>query len=109
MIYDKIKVGQRLRDIRQSLGLTQEQVGNKIDRAPRFIMRMENGKVGMSIETMLALCTVYAITPDALLIGADQQTLGNNAAYIAQAIDACPPEKQESAVKLLELFLKAIE
>ena len=47
-IYRKTEVGNCIRERRRSLGLTQEQLAEKIDKSWRFMVDLERGKVGMA-------------------------------------------------------------
>ena len=52
--YDRYLVGERIQKRRQSLGISQEELAERIDRATKYCSDIERGMCGMSIETMLA-------------------------------------------------------
>lgn len=108
MTYDRKAVGNEIRRRRLALGLTQEQAAEKIDRALRFYSRIELGDVGMSVDTLLEICTLLKTTPDALLIGKSSEDTKANYEWIAEAIANCPLEKQQIAIDLLKVYLKSI-
>lgn len=108
MAYDRKAVGSEIRKRRLALGLTQEQAAEKIDRALRFYSRIELGDVGMSVDTLLEICALLKISPDALLIGKASDGAKANCQWIAEAIANCPIEKQQTAIDLLKVYLKSI-
>lgn len=62
-----ISIGKILKDTRFSLGLTQEEVAEKLCLAPRYISDIERDKTKGSIDTLVKLCNIYHITPTYLL------------------------------------------
>ncbi|HJA42063.1 MAG TPA: helix-turn-helix transcriptional regulator [Firmicutes bacterium] len=62
-----IKIGTVFKKVRKSLGLTQEQVAERLDLASRYISDIERNKVKGSIDTLIGLCNVYNITPTFVL------------------------------------------
>lgn len=60
---EKIKIGKILKTIRKSLGLTQEQVADKLDLAPRYISDIEQDKTKGSLDTLVKFCNIYNVSP----------------------------------------------
>lgn len=56
-----------MQNIRKSLGLTQEQVAEKLYLAPRYISDIERDKTKGSIDTLVKLCNIYHVTPSFVL------------------------------------------
>ena len=63
----KILIGKLLKNTRNSLGLTQEYVAEKLGLAPRYISDIERDKTKGSIDTLVKLCNIYNITPTYIL------------------------------------------
>lgn len=67
MKYDiNIEIGEKLQNARKSCGFTQEQVGEKIGCAPRYIGQIETNQTKSSIPIIIKLCSLYGITLDYL-------------------------------------------
>lgn len=64
---EKIEIGKILQSIRKSLGMTQEQVAEKLDLAPRYISDIERNKTKGSLDTLVKLCNIYKVTPTFVL------------------------------------------
>ncbi len=63
----QILIGQNLKNIRNSLGLTQEEVAESLGLAPRYISDIERDKTKGSITTLVKLCNLYKVTPTTIL------------------------------------------
>ena len=103
--YDRKKIGNRLRARRLALGFTQEQVAEMIDKSLTFYTRVELGTAGMSVDTLLAVCTALKTRPDDVLLDPRAEEDVQNQQWIAEAISNCPPEKQRVAINLLKAYL----
>lgn len=64
-----VEIGIRIQISREQAGLTQEQLAEKIDRSTQFISTIERGVAGPSLETVISLCNVLAVSSDWLLRG----------------------------------------
>ena len=62
-------IGSRIKIQRQKLNLTREYFSEKINISPQFLADIENGKKGMSIETLYKICSIFDISADYLLFG----------------------------------------
>lgn len=54
----------RLKKARETAGLTQQQVADAFGWSPSKVIRIENGKIGVSITDAMALVSKYGIDPD---------------------------------------------
>lgn len=57
-----IEIGQKLKEARKSIGLTQEQVCEKLNCASRYIGQLETNQTKGSIPIIIALCNLYGIS-----------------------------------------------
>lgn len=62
----ELDFSQKLRQARLSNALTQEQVAEYIDCAPRYLASIESGNIKGSISLILNLCNLYNLSPDVL-------------------------------------------
>lgn len=105
--YNKSAVGNRIRQRRKEMHLTREQLAEKLDKSLRMIGDLERGSVGMSIETLLSLCSVLKTTPnDLLLLDGDE-----NDSELKWAIDAlshASDHVRAGAVDILRAYLRSL-
>ena len=111
MTYDRLSVGDRLRSKRTLLGLTQDEIAEKIGRAPKYYADIERGNCGMSIETLLSLSQTLNMSPDYILFGKSdrnkQITHTDEVEAIMGLLDKCTENNRKYALQMLKLFLAA--
>lgn len=59
--------GTRFKNIRKTLGLTQEEIGKKIQMEATAISLMEQDKREPSLKTIRKICTLLGCKPEALI------------------------------------------
>lgn len=79
----KSAVGERVRSYRVANKYTQADFAEKIDISVNFLSEIENGKKGMSQETLYKLCKQFDLSADYILFGKN----GSDASGYAQALD----------------------
>ena len=97
------KIGQKLKKIRISKGLTQEYIANMVDVNTSHISNIENNRVKVSLTALVAICNALDITVDYIL---------KNEYVSADAIDheilkelsSCSPEKKEKILKIIQIL-----
>lgn len=67
--YDRLAAGDRIRLKRTLLGLTQDEMAERINRAPKYYADIERGSCGMSIETLMALSSSLNMSLDYIIYG----------------------------------------
>ena len=107
LVFDMCAIGNRLLTIRKRMGLTQAEVAEAAGLSDRTYADIERGSVNMRTETLLRICRVLHITPDEIL------TAENTAAELRQEallerLHACNPKDQETALRLLEVYLQSL-
>lgn len=60
-------LGQRVRYLRRSAGLTQSALAERVGVSASFLGHVERGTRVLSVETLLALCNALSATPNELL------------------------------------------
>ena len=63
------QVGKRLRRIRSQMNLTREQFAENVGISPQFLTEIENGKKGMSADTLFKICSRFDLSADYILLG----------------------------------------
>lgn len=66
MDYDLTVLPERLKTLRDELGLTQHQVANILGMKQPVIGRWERGVVTPSLQNAIRLCSVYSVSLDQL-------------------------------------------
>ena len=64
-----LEIGARCKQARIAAGYTQEQLAEAIDTSTQFLSDAERGVTGMSLTTIMKLCTVLSVSSDFILFG----------------------------------------
>ena len=71
---DRISMGVRIRKHRELLGLSREQLAEKLDVTGKFVNDIECGSKGLSLKRLCALTQALGVSADYLLFGDDANT-----------------------------------
>ncbi len=64
-----LQIGKRLRKQREKLNMIREEFAEKAGISPQFLAEIENGKKGMSSETLYKICENFNLSADYILLG----------------------------------------
>lgn len=98
--------GERVRNRRKEIGITQDQIATKIGISLRFYQMIERGEKSLSLDTLIRLSKALGISIDYLVFGSVAGQLDNP---VAEILNTLPPQRQEDAVKILQLYSKGTE
>lgn len=94
--------GERLRELREKRGLTQEELGKKINQKKANISKYETGKLQPSIETIDFLANYFNVTADYLLDRTDNpQILKTKEPDFSPVFDA--PNLGDAIVRIVNI------
>ena len=62
-------IGNNIKTLRLSKGMTQEQMAEKLDHSVNFVSLIELGKSGMSVTTMLDICNILDVDVNCIFKG----------------------------------------
>ena len=96
-----IEVGRRIREVREDLKLTREQLAEVSEMTPRFLACVENGQSGVSLESLKKLSASLRVSTDYLLFG---RTCGEVPQDVVDALADIPEEYYDQLVRQIRLF-----
>lgn len=110
--YDRIAVGDRIRNKRILLGMSQDELAERIDRATKYCSDIERGICGMSVETLLALSANLDMSLDYMMFGeASNDELARqeiDELAIIHILSKCTERQREYAIRLLKLYIASM-
>ena len=62
-------MNKRIKELREYLGLSQEEFGNSLELTRNYISLIENGQRNMSSQSIKVMCSMYNINEDWLCTG----------------------------------------
>jgi len=104
---DKEGIGRRVRRIRERQSLTRDQFAEQIEISPQFLAEIENGKKGISAETLYKICSRANTSSDYILFG--QQSIGAEKTPAVEILSKIPPQYSEMVEDILQAYLQTIE
>lgn len=111
--YDRFQVGERIKQKRTLLGMSQEELAEKIDRATKYCSDIERGICGMSVETMISFSKALDMSMDYIIFGdmseSDKSCAEDDVYAIVHLLSNCSDKQRSYALKMLKLFLIAID
>ena len=95
-------IGGRIRAYRESLGMNREAFSEQIGLSPQFLAEAENGKKGLSAESIYKICSSCEMSADYLVLGKiKKDKLKTPLDYAVQDI---PGEYSVQYVKMLQMM-----
>lgn len=98
---NNIEVGKRIREIRESNGLTQEQLAELLNVNTTAVRSYERGEYGISKDVMYLFRKHFKISVDYLLFGPND----DSDELILSVENASEPDKMKIFLKLLVYFV----
>lgn len=78
-------IGGRIRAYRESLGMNREAFSEQVGLSPQFLAEAENGKKGLSAESIYKICSSSDMSADYLVLGkVRREKLKNPLDYVLQ-------------------------
>ena len=98
---DYKRLGERIREERLRLHLTQAQLAEDIDISDTYMGAIERGERGLSLDTLVMLANRLGVTVDYLLSDSVSDTDSNIMEQFKQLMDGQPLERKQMAINVL--------
>ena len=102
-------IGQRIRERRQSLGITQEFIANCLDVNPSHISNIECGRANPSLTALVKIANILQCSVDCFIF--EEYTYRDKREKdtaiddkITDKLKYCSPDKKEKILKIIELL-----
>ena len=107
LIYDMRKIGNKMLELRKSVGLTQAELAERAGLSDRTFADIERGNVNMRIETLLKICDALGVTPDAVLTE-ENTSLQIKQEQIAEKFVGRSEREKKTALELVDTYLRSL-
>ncbi len=94
-------VGKRVYDFRSSLGYRQAKFAEAIDISVNFLSEIENGRKGMSQDTLYKLCTHFKVSADYFILGVPIQENDTDSRTIIEIANKMPNPELDVLINYL--------
>ena len=99
------QIGKNIKTARLLKGYTQEYVAEKLDKSTNFVSLLENGKTGLSVNSIVGICNILSIDPNAIFNGLINYDFKNDK-FIINNISSLSNEDKKAVSNLIEYILK---
>ena len=107
-----VEIGERVKQVREAAGLTQEAFSEMIGLGEKHISAIECGAVGVSLPTLKRICEALSIPADFLLFGTPEEISKEDRVSEIEAISIrlshLPPHKFRVIKEVLDKILEAM-
>lgn len=98
---DYMRLGERIREERLRLNLTQAQLAEAIDISDTYMGAIERGERCLTLDTLVRLVNRLGVTIDYLLADSVLETDSNIMEQFKQLMDGQPLERKQMAINVL--------
>lgn len=102
-------LGERIREERLRLHLTQAQLAEDVDISDTYMGAIERGERSLTLDTLVRLVNRLGVTVDYLLADSVSDSDDNIMEQFKQIIDQQPLERKQMAVKVLRTIFAYFE
>lgn len=96
-------LGKRISMRRKALGLTQEQVAERMNVSVQMISNLEQGRKAIRPENLARISTILQVSTDYLLLG---HTASSPTNELTVKLSSLLPEQQAAISQIIDLFLE---
>ena len=102
-------IGMKIKERRQSRGITQEYIANQLDVNPSHISNIECGRANPSLTALVKIANILECSVDYFISGEYTYTVDHNKDKnldnkIMDKIKHCNPDKKSRILKMIDLL-----
>ena len=98
------EIGIRIREQREQLRYTREQLAEKLDVSSKFIADIELGVKGVSLKTLVNLSTILDMNVDYLLFG-EAYDGGIELSTLTSLYRKCPEKHRSNLLSIVKIYV----
>ncbi len=103
------RIGKRIKERREELGMTQDQFAEKLGVATNYISTIERGASFPRCEKLIMLLNGLETSADAIFCDVLDHTAEYRASMLSEKIAALPVSEQKRILDMVELMIKQAE
>lgn len=100
------RIGKRIKECREKLGLTQEQFAEKVGLATNYISTVERGASFPRCEKLIAILNGLEVSADAIFCDVTNVSGHYKENYISKELELLSNEDRSRILDMLELMIK---
>ena len=99
------RIGKRIKQCRERLGLTQEQFAEKTGFTANYISTIERGASFPRYDKLVAIINGLKTSADSIFCDVIEHTTEYRATWLSEKIAGLPPEEQQRILEIIELLI----
>ena len=99
-------VGQRIKEVREAKGLTQEDLADIVDLSPTHVSVIERGLKVAKLDTFVAIANALDVSADVLLIDVVAQSTNGATNELAEIIAKLPVKEKRKILKAVKVHVE---
>lgn len=103
------RIGKRMKECRERLGLTQEQFAERLGVAPNYISTIERGASFPRCEKLVAIINGLETSADAIFCDVIVHSADYRSSVLSQKLLGLPPDDQKRILDMVELMIRQAE
>lgn len=100
---DYYNIGEKIREERKKIGMTQEDLAEKVGISVNFVSLIENGK-NMSLDTMIKIANTFNVSVDYLLNDSMNINTDNITAQINHSLGSLTTEEKLYFLNMIKQY-----
>ncbi len=100
------RIGKRIKECRERLGLTQEQFAEKTGLTTNYISTVERGASFPRCEKLILIMNSLEVSADAIFRDVLTHTTDYKATTLSEELASLSPEAQNRILQMLELMIR---
>ena len=103
------RIGKRIKECREKLGLTQEQFSEKTGLSVNYISTVERGGSFPRCERLITILNGLEVSADAIFCDVTEYSTEYKANEVSKRLSTLPVEEQRRILEILDLMIQQAE
>lgn len=100
------RIGKRIKERREQLGMIQEQLAEKLGLATNYISTIERGASFPRCEKLILLLNGLETSADAIFCDVLDHSTSSRASALSEKIESLTPDAQKRILDMVELMIR---
>ena len=100
------RIGKRVKQCREQLGLSQEEFAEKTGLTANYISTVERGMSFPRCEKLIILLNGLEVSADAIFCDVLDHSTSYKASELSEKLDSLPPQAQKRILQMVELMIQ---
>ena len=106
---DYYEIGQRIRTIRKSRGLSQEQLAEKVGISTTHMSHIETANTKLSLPVFIQIAEVLEVQTDTLLCDQPRDSVDNSMSVIAAVLESCDTKQTRFIAEMVKAAKQSMD